>query len=218
MAEHTAVEGAADLDRLRVSPAAHLAYAMGVASGEDPESVALREIPFAVQLGLRAVQGSPSAQALEAALGAPLPGKAGEVTGDADALHVIWLSPDEFLAVDVSRRQRAGDAAGAEAALDGLPGQAVDLSANRTILELTGSRVREVLEKGCRADLHPRAFAAGAAIATQLAQVPLILHRSGAQSFRLYPRASFADHTVRWLIDAMTEFTAAAPGAGTEAG
>lgn len=210
MADSTAVASTADPDRLRVSPAAHLAYAMGVASAEAPESVSLREIPFALQLGLRARPGSASAHGLERVLGVALPSRAGEVTGDAEGLHVIWLSPDEFLAVDVSRRQRPGDSAAAEAALEGRPGQAVDLSANRTIIELVGSHARDVLEKGCRADLHPRAFPVGSAIATQLGQVALILHRSDEQSYRLFPRASFADHTVRWLIDAMTEYTAGA--------
>ncbi|MFV0434904.1 MAG: sarcosine oxidase subunit gamma [Leucobacter sp.] len=209
MADSTAVASTADLDRLRVSPAAHLAYAMGVASAEAPAAVTLREIPFALQVGLRARPGSPSAQALETALGVTLPKGLGEVTGDADALHVIWLSPDEFLAVDVSRRQQPGDTDAAETALDGLPGQAVDLSANRTVLELSGGHARDVLEKGCRADLHPREFPVGAALSTQLGQVALIIHRSAEQGYRLYPRASFADYTVRWLIDAMTEYTAA---------
>lgn len=194
------------LNSLRVSPAAHLASEMGEASAGAPEAVSLRERPFVPQVGLRAVPGSASAAALEAALGLPLPGRVGEVTGDAEALHIIWLSPDEFLAVDISREQQPGDSAALEAALDGLPGQVVELSANRTVLELSGANAREVLEKGCRADLHPREFPVGAAIATQLAHVALILHRSGEQTYRLYPRASFADHTVRWLIDAMEEF------------
>lgn len=197
-----------ELDHLRVSPAAHLATEMESAS--VPGVAALREIPFAPQIGLRCEQGSPSAAALEGALGLPLPVSVGQVTGDADGPHIIWLSPDEFLAVDPSRRQQPGESAAAEAALEGLPGQAVDLSANRTIIELSGARAREVLEKGCRADLHPRAFPVGTAIATQLGLVALILHRSSEQTFRLYPRASFADYTVHWLIDAMTEYTAAA--------
>jgi sarcosine oxidase subunit gamma len=203
-------ENAHDLELLRVSPAAHLSYAMGVASSESPDDATVREIPFAVQLGLRCVADSPSAQRLERALGVTLPDHVGRVTGEPDGMHVIWLSPDEFLAVDTSRRQQPGDVDRAEAALEGLPGQAVDLSANRTIIELAGRRSREVLEKGCRADLHPRAFAEGAAIATQLGQVPLILHHVGDSRYRLFPRASFADYTVRWLIDAMGEFTAQA--------
>ncbi|MFT3797242.1 sarcosine oxidase subunit gamma [Microbacterium sp.] len=196
----------ADLDGLRIAPAAHLADAMDAASAATSGTVSLREIAFAVQLGLRAHPESASARALSASLGVPLPRQVGHVSGDPGAVHIIWISPDEFLAVDTSRRRQPDEAAVAEAALRELPGQVVDLSANRAILELTGIHARDVLEKGCRADLHPRAFSVGSAWTTQLAQVPLILHHAGENSYRLFPRASFADYTVRWLIDAMAEY------------
>jgi sarcosine oxidase, subunit gamma len=199
-------EAAAALEALRVSPAAHLADAMAAATVTGERSVALREIAFAVQLGLRAEPGTATAAALEAELGLPLPEGHGKVTGDPAAAHVLWLGPDEFLAVDTSRPQAPGAADGVAAALAGLPGQAVDLSANRTILELSGASAREVLEKGCHADLHPRAFPVGTAIATQLGPVPVLLHRTAEREYRLYPRASFADYLVRWLLDAMEEY------------
>src|SRR5699024_6175186 len=121
-------------------------------------------------------------------------------------LHMLWLGPDEFLAVDVSRRQQPGETLIAEASLDGLPGQAVDLSANRTILQLSGSKAREVLEKSCRADLHPRAFGVGTAIVTALGPVPVIIHHSSVLEYRIFPRASCADFTVCRLLDGMAEF------------
>ncbi|GER24335.1 sarcosine oxidase subunit gamma [Zafaria cholistanensis] len=203
---HASTSAPADLDALRTSPAAHLADAMAAATVTGERSVALREIAFAIQLGLRAVPGSASAAALEAELGLPLPAGHGQVSGDPAAAHVLWLGPDEFLAVDTSRRQAPGAADAYAAALAGLPGQAVDLSANRTILELSGASARQVLEKGCHADLHPRAFPVNTAIATQVGPVPVVLHRTGEREYRLYPRASFADYLVRWLLDAMSEF------------
>lgn len=215
--QHTAnteVEAKRDesLDHLRVSPAAHLAKQMVAATAAGGDAVSLRERAFAVHLGLRAVPGTASATALEGALSITLPRGVGEVTGDSTALHTLWLSPDEFLTVDVSRRQSPGEKLVAEAALEGLPGQALDLSANRTILELAGSRSRDVLEKSCRADLHPRAFTVGMAIVTQLGPVPVIIHHSADNEYRVYPRASFADFTVRWLLDGMAEFTASGAG------
>lgn len=198
--------GAEALDALRISPAAHLAEDMAAATAAGGQAVDLRERQFAVQLGLRANPGTASAGALESALGITLPGRGGEVTGDAAGLHTLWMSPDEFLTVDVSRRQQPGETLVAEAALEGLPGQAVDLSANRTILELTGTKAREVLEKSVRADLHPRAFGVGQAISTQMGPVPVIVHHSSEFEYRVYPRASFADFAVRWLLDGMAEF------------
>ena len=204
-----------NLEKLRVSPAAHLAQAMQDASVTGIAE--LREIPFTPQIGLRCLPGSASAKALETVLGLSLPEGVQGVSGDLNGQQVIWLSPDEFLAIDVSRIQRPGEASDLEAALEGLPGQAVDLSANRTILELSGRHAREVLEKGCRADLHPRVFPVGVAIATQLAQAALILQRSGENTFRLLPRASFADYTVQWLLDAMREYANTAEIGGTDA-
>ncbi|TSI15554.1 sarcosine oxidase subunit gamma [Brevibacterium aurantiacum] len=202
------LEATDEINALRVSPAAHLTEEMATATKAGGRAVGLRERAFTVQIGLRCTPGTASADALESALGITLPKQVGEVTGDGTGLHTIWLSPDEFLAVDVSRQQRPGETLVAEAALEGLPGQAVDLSANRTIIELTGSKAREVLEKSVRADLHPRAFGVGTALVTQLGPVPVILHHSSEGEYRVYPRASFADFTVRWLLDGMAEFVA----------
>jgi sarcosine oxidase, subunit gamma len=80
------------------------------------------------------------------------------------------------------------------------------VSANRTVLELTGPQARAVLEKGCPVDLHPRAFGPGRAVATTLARVPLLLWQTEDETYRLLPRSSFADYTARWLLDAMQEY------------
>lgn len=205
-AEATALLESRPAGELRRSPVAHLAAAMAAAEVTGERSVSLRELPFTVQIGLHAEIGSPSARALEAELGCELPPHHGSTTGDADGLHVLWLSPDDFLAVDVSRAQHTGDEQRYAAVLEGLPGLAVDLSGNRTVLELSGRSAREVLEKSCHADLHPREFTLGTAIVTALGTVPVILHRSAEETFRILPRASFADFLVRWLLDGMEEF------------
>lgn len=203
-----------ELETMRVAPAAHLAEAMAAAAVEGERGVTLHEHEFPVQIGLRAVPGSESAAALAKVLGFGLPTRSGEVTGDPQGLHVIWMSPDEFLVVDVSRRQEPGEAVAYEDALaDGMPGQAVELSGNRTLLVLAGPSARAVLEKSVHLDLHPREFAVGQAAVTQAGLVPVILHRSGEQEWRLYPRASFADYLGRWLIDGMGEFSQGDPEA-----
>jgi sarcosine oxidase subunit gamma len=199
------------LEPLREGPARHLTELMEGAAVTGPRGATLHEHEFAVQLGLRAEPGSESAQALEQVLGVPLPTAHGQVTGDLDGLHVLRLAPDEFLAVDVSRRQEPGVATPYQEALEGIPGQAVDLSANRTVLVLEGPGAREVLEKSVALDLHPRVFGVGRAEATLLSTVPVVLVRSGEESWRILPRASFADHMVRWLVDGMTELGSASP-------
>lgn len=192
---------------LRISPAAHMSAEMQQLSESTRGALTLRELPFKPQLGIRAIPGNPAFTAIEQTLTVALPTQVGDVTGDAQGLHVFWLSPDEFLAVDVSAEQQPGAAGALKQAIDGLPGQVIDLSANRTILELTGAVAHEVLEKGCRADLHPAHFEVGTAIATQVGQAPVMLHRAAEETYRLYPRASFAEYMVQWLLDASAEFT-----------
>ncbi|MDO5617974.1 sarcosine oxidase subunit gamma [Kocuria sp.] len=86
-------------------------------------------------------------------------------------------------------------------------GQVVDLSANRTTLEIAGPHAREVLEKGCPMDLHPRAFPVNSAVSTTLGPVQVVLWRTHPDTWRLMPRSSFAQFVAQWLLDAMTEFS-----------
>jgi sarcosine oxidase subunit gamma len=205
--DHTFVSSTEELDDLRVSPAAHLAETMAEASAAGGRQVALRELPFSVQLGLRAQPESASGRALEDAFGLPLPLKVGEVSGDSAGLHILWLSPDEFLAVDVSRRisSRARPSSPRQDSKD-CPDRPWTSRPTARSSSCRASKAREVLEKSCRADLHPRAFGVGTAIVTSLGPVPVILHHSSVLEYRVYPRASFADFTVRWLLDGMGEF------------
>lgn len=207
------LQGVDALEELRVAPAWHLTRLMQEATVSGPRGVSLREHEFAVQIGLRAVPGSASGDVLEQVLGLPLPRRHGEITGDADGLHVLPLAPDEFLVMDVSRRQAPGEADALARALEDaqLPGQAVDLSANRTMLVLEGPSARAVLEKSVQFDLHPRAFGVPRAESTLLSTVPVILVRAGEETWRILPRASFADFTVRWLVDGMAEFAGVSP-------
>lgn len=209
----------------RVSPAGHLAAAFAAAGVTDAESdgrgIAFREIPFLTMVGLRAVPGSATRARLEALLGACLPQRVGataRLTVPGGNLTALWLSPDEFLLVgDEAAADVTAGPTGAEVeaflarTVEGTPAAVVDLSANRTTLEISGSSARRVLEKGCPLDLHPTVFTVGTAVNTTLGKVSVILHRTAEDTYRVYPRSSFADHTGRWLIDAAVEFRVPEP-------
>ena len=82
-----------------------------------------------------------------------------------------------------------------------------DLSASRTIVEIAGPRARDLLQKGCGLDLHPRAFGPGQCAQTLFARLPVIIDQlSAAPSYRLYVRRSSARWLCDWLIDAAEEF------------
>ncbi|MDQ4113816.1 MAG: sarcosine oxidase subunit gamma [Actinomycetota bacterium] len=189
---------------LRVSPAQHLHGAFVDAGVSGAFGVRVREEQFLTMVGLRVPVGSPDRARLAKILGTDLPGRCGEVATGHDVV-VLWLSPDEYLVIaqgvggsTLVSYLRAGVSEGGAAV--------VDLSANRTTLRLEGPAARAVLEKGCPLDLHPRAFSAGTAVATSIGRVPVLLWKVDTESYRVLPRASYADYLGRWLIDAMAEF------------
>jgi sarcosine oxidase subunit gamma len=206
MAETAAPANSAQQDlSLRVSPAAPLRAAFE--SGSVQGTVELREVPFLSMVGLRVNRNSEAGQRIASVTGG-LPAGCGSVSGAGDT-SVLWLGPEEFLVVAPAEAHESlgGDLIQAlREALGGDAGQVVDLSANRTTFELTGPRSRAVLEKGCSLDLHPRVLAAGTALSTEIGNIPVVLWKTGEDSFRIFPRASFADFLGRWLLDAMREY------------
>ena len=197
--------------RLRRSPAHHLAALMERADGEQ---VRLREIPFLTQITIRAAW-SEAVEAVGGVLDVALPTAVGEVAqgeqGEGGAVSVIWLSPDEWLAVLGDEAETGVASTAVIASLNGAlgerRGQIVDVSSNRTTLELSGPKARAVLDKTIELDLHPREFPVGRGVSTQMESVPLILWRTAEDTWQLMPRASFTEHVVLWLADGMREFS-----------
>ncbi|MFF1304601.1 sarcosine oxidase subunit gamma [Streptomyces sp. NPDC058307] len=190
---------------LRTSPLSHLQERMRAAAVAGAQSVTLTEVPFLTMVNVRVDPTSAAAHRIGRTLGAPLPRRCGDTA--ASGLHTLmWLGPDEWLVLS-SRADAGTVTAQVRQALDGAPGSVVDVSANRTTLELSGPSARQVLEKGCPLDLHPRAFGPGHAVSTTVGPIPVLLWQTDdAPAFRLLPRSSFADYLARWLIDAMSEY------------
>jgi sarcosine oxidase subunit gamma len=177
---------------------------MRAAAVTGARGVTLRERPFLTMVNLRVDPASETAGRIEKALGAPLPRECGHTT--ASGPHTaVWLGPDEWLVL--SRADGTAVTAELREALGTDPGSVVDVSAHRTTLELSGPTARQVLEKGCPLDLHPRAFGPGRAVSTTVGPVAVLLRQvDDAPTYHLLPRSSFADHLGRWLVDAMSEF------------
>ena len=193
----------ADLTTRRRSPLEHLHERMRGDAVGAPTDVLLAELPFLSMVSLRVDPAIPAAVALESVLGAALPRTCGPVA-EPGPHAVVWLGPDEWLVV--SEAPPSDLARHLQAAVGDAHVSVVDVSANRTTLELSGPAARAVLRKGCPVDLHPREFQPGHAVATTLARIPLLLWQTGPETYRLLPRSSFADYVARWLLDAMQEF------------
>lgn len=183
------------VETLRRSPLAHL---------ELPAHprVRLREVPYLAQVNLRVDPSTAAARRIGDAIALPLEPNTVAV---ADGHTVLWLGPDEWLVVGPD-----GEAPRIEAllrdTLDGEHGSVVDLSANRTTLELSGPAARDVLEKGCSIDLHPLVLTPGRCVQTLLGRANVVLWRTNADTYRILVRPSFAEYLAEWLIDAMEEF------------
>jgi sarcosine oxidase subunit gamma len=119
--------------------------------------------------------------------------------------HWLWLGPDEWLVVG----PEGGDhtiAPAVEATLREAAGAsfltAVDVSANRVGLEVTGEGVPDLLAFGCSLDLDDRAFPPGSCAQTMVARANVIVWRLDAVTWRLLVRPSFAEYLGAWLDDA----------------
>ncbi|MFC4115736.1 2Fe-2S iron-sulfur cluster-binding protein [Nonomuraea zeae] len=77
----------------------------------------------------------------------------------------------------------------------------VDVSGQRTILELSGPSAGDVLITGCPIDLHPSVFPGHAQ--TLLGKTSVLLERRDGDAYRIYVRSSFTRYLAEWLIDAI---------------
>lgn len=111
----------------------------------------------------------------------------------------LCVRPERWLIL--SPPAAAGASAAAwQAACVGL-GAVLDQSSALNVLEFSGPQAREVLVRSCRIDLDPQAFPLGAACATIMAQVPVILVALASGLLLLTP-ASTARHFHEWLVSA----------------
>lgn len=193
----------AELTTLRRSPLAEMTEELLGGAVTGHRHVRLSERRFTTMMSLRVDPASPAAAAIEAVLGTALPRRAGDVASHGQH-SLLWQGPDEWLVF--SHMSADALVPALTAGVDGGHAAVADVSANRTVLELTGASARAVLQKGCPLDLHPRAFGPGRAVATTLARIPLVLWQIGPDTYLLLPRSSFADYVARWLLDASREF------------
>lgn len=177
-----------------------------LAEHSKPGSVRIAEVVFKAQIGLRLDPKGSAAERIGTALGAMLPNQPGQVVRT-DRVLILWLGPDKWLLVGPEGTAQELQNT-LNSALEDEHGAVVDVSANRTIIEVSGSKTRELLNKGCALDLHQRSFDADQCAQTLLARAGVILFCRDAElpSFWLFVRASFARYLADWLTDAAAEY------------
>jgi len=167
--------------------------------------VTLREKTLLGHLMLRGDASNPAfANAIEQCLGLALPAPLSVVYQGETSLQ--WLAPDEWLLIVPSGEEFATEQRLREAMADGLHYSIVNVSGGQTLVELSGSKARQVLMKSTVYDVHPRNFPIGKAVGSTFAKSQLLIRRSGEESWELVIRRSFADYFWAWLKDAGSEY------------
>jgi heterotetrameric sarcosine oxidase gamma subunit len=177
-----------------------LAPGLHGAPGADGPGVVITDRRGLAMVQLMARAGE--AQALAAALGiAKEPGRA-SVTA---AFTALPLAPGQWLLVAAGGSE--DDLEEEVAARAGNLGGVIGQSHGRTALRLSGPRARDVLAKGCRLDLHPRAFPPASCAQTPIARLAVLIHQAdAAPTFDLYPASSYAIAFLEWLTASAGEF------------
>jgi len=190
---------------LRQRALAHRALGARAAAPVEPAGVRLWLEAPCVQLALRGDGGRGFRRRVAGVLGLEPPLDANTVAGDGER-RVLWLGPDEWLAV-CAEGQGAWSQRALEQALEGEHSLVSDVSHSRVIFGLEGPHAREVLMKGCSLDLDPVAFAPGRCAQSVLARAHMLLHQVGdAPGYHVYVHRSFADYAFAWLEDAAAEY------------
>ena len=81
----------------------------------------------------------------------------------------------------------------------------VDVSGQRTTIELEGAKVREVLAHLWEQDLREKSFPFGSVSQGLMAKAPVIVFHVAPSRYRVMVRSSFALHLWKALVDAAEE-------------
>lgn len=128
--------------------------------------------------------------------GIPVP-EAGQSV-ESDGITACWIQPGGWMLL--APRGEEGAFAARVAGLVGDAAAVIDQSHGRTVFRLVGAGAARLLAKGCRVDLHPRAFPPGAVAATAVAHLPALLRRlPQGEGFDLLVFSTFAEEMRHWL-------------------
>ncbi|MEX1082336.1 MAG: sarcosine oxidase subunit gamma family protein [Halofilum sp. (in: g-proteobacteria)] len=190
---------------IRQSPLVERMPPPGPSTAEsEAGDVVLRERPRYGYINLRGAGGdSTFLDAVAGEIGCDLPTEPNTVVSG-ERFVAIWLGPDEWY-LRTAPDEAADLAERLESALAGQHAAINPLGDGLATFALEGPNAREVLEKGCTLDLHPRVFAAGQCAQTLLTKAAVVLMPT-ARGYEVIVRRSFADYLFVWLTDAADEF------------
>ena len=118
----------------------------------------------------------------------------------------IWLGPDEWL-INCFPGDESTIENNLNNGLSRISNSLTNVSDNSTIIQISGSKARTVIRKGCSIDIHPRAFQPGQAVQSNLALASIVLWQIDQKpTYNILVRSSFSSYLWQWLLDAGAEF------------
>lgn len=181
---------------------AHMQPGRFGAEGDTPIQLSERRAAIA-QVMARKGQDSALRAAFKSTLGFDLPGPGSSATSGSTT--AIWIAPETWL---ILRQESQGDelireltsACGATASI-------ADQTWGKSVVRISGARARDVLAKGCRIDLHQRAFGPSNSAVTPIAHIhAALLQVDAAPTFDLIVPSTLARDFVEWLRLGAAEF------------
>ena len=147
-------------------------------------------------------QAAQAAAAAQRAFGASPPFTPAIIAGN--DLAFVWSGPNQWLALGPQSAEAVEARLGA---VFGTHASVFDQSGSRVLLELRGSRVRDVLAKGMSIDLHPRAFKTGDVAVTTASHLAVHLWQVADEPvYRLLVVRTWFDSLWRWLAASAAEY------------
>ncbi len=123
------------------------------------------------------------------------PGKSTISTG----YTAISVSPGQWLLISGKEKPEGAFAEEIKGKLK-KNGYVSEQSGSRVIFRLTGPRVVELMQKGCRLDLHPSSTGKGWCAQTQMAQIGTIIHQfDDKPNYDILAYSGFARDFAEWL-------------------
>ena len=185
------------------------------------EQVSTGKVQFSDLSGLTLIRvevepWTAAAHRMQKAMGVEFPAELGQVTGDRLAYEILhgtrqvvaclWVRGNVFLVV--SRVDPAKLGRTLNAALGNDSGLVIDVSYNRTVLQLSGADAEQVLARTvCFEEQAPAHFLEGTAFRCVVGGAKLMLWRVDRHTYLMVPRNSHAEPVVATFFQAIEEVT-----------
>jgi sarcosine oxidase subunit gamma len=187
---------------------------LGGAKHGNKSSIMMEEIPFTPMWDLRVEPGSTAFSEVNAALGLTLPTNVGDVARinatcmgqpgydeNAKGVSALCLGPDQWLLTGTMDVAKALAPVQASQHIS-----VVDVSGQRTKIEVYGPNSREVLEHVWEQDLRAKNFGIDKCSQGIMFRSPVIMWYCCTDCYIIFARSSFAQHLWTVLTDATVEY------------